>query len=106
MAAGEAEDHAGEHWQSSQSTETSSRGPGTATVPECWTAAAAAAASSKWDYFDASAASLVGAAAACEESAEAAALPAAHPCSATAAACNADPVPAACGGGESSGEVG
>ena len=102
-ATGEAEDDAGEHWQSSQSTKRNPAAAGTATVPKCWTSAAT---SSKRDYFDSAAASLVGAAAACEEPAEAAALPAAHPRSAAAAACNVDPVPATCGWGENSGEIG
>ena len=98
MAAGEAKDHAGEHWESSQSAKTS-RGPRTATVPECCTA-------SKLHCFDTAATSLVGSTAASEESAEAAALPAAHPCPAAAAACNVDPIPAACGGGTSPGAIG
>ena len=102
-AAGEAEADAGEHWQSSQSTKPSWCPAGTATVPEC---CASAAGSSKCQYFDSAAASLVGAAATSEEPAEAAALPAAHPRSAAAAACHVDPVPAACGWGTSSGEVG
>ena len=97
-AAGQAaEGGAGQwQWKSRQSAETigSSRAATTTTVPGC---SSATITISKWHCADTSAASLTGSAATSEKSAEASSLSAAHPRSAAAAACDADPVPAARG---------
>ena len=98
-AAGEAAEGGAGQWQwksrqSAETTRSSRAATATTTVPRC---SSATITISKWHCADTSTASLIGSAATGEKSAEASSLSAAHPCSAAAAACDADPVPAARG---------